>query len=122
MQIRTDPAALPKLNALIFKLRSAMLTPLAVLSLSPPSHPLPTPTLPPRSELGLEDSQAAAAEVVSYFTAGLLMLTQNVLQARLALCPPNPWLCLISSVSQTILSVVYQHSENSQSVHCAKQR
>ncbi|KAL3148717.1 hypothetical protein ABBQ38_014130 [Trebouxia sp. C0009 RCD-2024] len=60
-QIRTDPAALPKFNALVFKLRSVMAPALAAL----------TP-------LGLGDPQAGAAEVVTYFTGGLLTLTQRV--------------------------------------------
>lgn len=74
----------------MFKLRSVMSTPLAILSPPPPSTLPPTPDLPPRSELGLEDGQAAAAEVVSYFTAKLLMMTQNVLQARPAPPPSSP--------------------------------
>lgn len=72
LQIRTDPAALPKFNALVFKLRSVMAPALAAL----------TP-------LGTGDPQAGAAEVVTYFTGGLLTLTQRVLQARTS-PPPLP--------------------------------
>lgn len=125
MQIRTDPPALLKFNALIFKLRSVMSTPLAVLSPPPPSTPPPTPNLPPRSELELEDSQAAAAEVVSYFTAGLLTLTQNVLQARPAPPPPSsptrahkrPFLAF----TQAVLSVVCWYPDFWHFLHCTKQ-
>lgn len=65
----------------------------------PPSHSPPPPLAPPPTGLGLGDSQAAAAEVVSYFTAGLLNLTQSVLQARTPpyYTPPLPTLPLPGS-------------------------
>ncbi len=63
MQVRSDPAALPKLSALFYKLRSVMTTSLTSLG-----------------GQGVDDAEAAAAEVVSHFTWGLLNLAQTVLK------------------------------------------
>ncbi|KAL0035553.1 hypothetical protein WJX77_011820 [Trebouxia sp. C0004] len=62
-QIRTDPKAMPKVSALLFKLRSVMI-----------------PSLHSLSALKVDDADAAAAEVVSHFTRGLLHLAQSVLK------------------------------------------
>ncbi|KAL0019773.1 hypothetical protein WJX79_007774 [Trebouxia sp. C0005] len=63
LQIRTDPKAIPKVSALLVKLRSVM-----------------TPSLTSLSALEADDADAAAAEVVSHFTRRLLHLAQSVLK------------------------------------------
>lgn len=66
LQIRTDPKAIPKVSALLFKLRSVM-----------------TPSLTSLSALEVDDADAAAAEVVSHFTRGLLHLAQSILKVMI---------------------------------------
>lgn len=66
LQIRTDPKAIPKLSALLFKLRSVM-----------------TPSLTGLTALGVDNADAAAAEVVTHFTRGLLHLAQSVLKVMI---------------------------------------
>lgn len=63
LQIRADPTSLPKLSALVIKLRSMMTPPLASLA-----------------ALGTHDAEAATTEVVSYFSRGLLGITQSNLK------------------------------------------
>ncbi len=66
LQIRTDPKAIPKVSALLFKLRSVM-----------------TPCLTSLSALEVDDADAAAEEVVGHVTRGLLHLAQSVLKVMI---------------------------------------
>ena len=69
LQMRDDPEAVPKLSALLFKLRSIM-----------------TPAVTSISISGVQDRDTSAAQIVNFFTDGLLRLTQSVLKVY----PPHP--------------------------------
>ena len=65
LQIHDDPAAVPKLSALLFKLRTVM-----------------TPLLTGITAQGADNAEAAAAEVTKHFTQELLQLARSVLKVQ----------------------------------------